>query len=66
MPLEPARFQALLEGFHFDSLFNELGWDHAGSRPQTVQIGGETFTLMPIAQKSFHRVHCWDRRRYQA
>ncbi len=51
MPLEPARFQALLEGFRFDSLFNELGWDRAGSRPQTVQIGGETFILTPVAQK---------------
>jgi hypothetical protein len=49
--LDLARFQALLNEFQFDKLFNVLGWDHAGSRPVPMLVGDETYTLTPVAQK---------------
>jgi hypothetical protein len=48
---DPQRFQSLIGEFRFDRLFNELGWDRAGARPHTLQIGSETFTLTAVAQK---------------
>jgi len=51
MMIEPPRFQTLLNGFQFDQLFNEIGWDRPSTHPQPVKIETETFTLSPVAHK---------------
>ncbi len=51
MMIDPARFQALLNGFQLVPLFNEFGWDRPSTRPQPVHIEPDTFTLSPVAQK---------------
>ena len=51
MKIDADRFHKLLSTFKLNQLFNELGWDHAGLGPQTLQVDGQTFTLTPIAQK---------------
>ena len=51
MTLDATRFQNLLDDFKLEQLFNELGWDHAGTRPWEITVNGERFTLRAIAQK---------------
>ena len=51
MTLDAVRFQKLLDDCKLGQLFNELGWDHAGTRLWEVSVNGEHFTLRPIAQK---------------
>ena len=51
MPIEPIRFQELLEAFRFEQLFNEYGWDRAATQHHLLQIGGSAFTLKQVAQK---------------
>lgn len=59
MNIEPERFQKLLAEGRIELLFNELGWDHAGLRPQDVAVNGEHYTLQAIAQKRGVTVfHC--------
>lgn len=51
MTIDAARFSKLLNDFKLEQLFNELGWDHAGTHPQQVAVNGECYTLQPVAQK---------------
>lgn len=51
MTIDAARFSKLINDFKLEQLFNELGWDHAGTHPQQVTANGENFTLQPVAQK---------------
>lgn len=51
MTLDAARFQKLLGEFKLEQLFNELGWDRPTLKPQSVTVGGESFTLTNIAHK---------------
>ncbi len=59
MTIDAARFQKLLDAFKLEQLFNELGWDHASLKPQTIAVNGEAFTLSAVAQKRGVAVlHC--------
>ena len=51
MTIDPARFQKLLEAFNLEQLFNELGWDNAALKPQTITVEGGSFTLTQVAHK---------------
>jgi len=51
MTIAAARFQQLLNDFKLEKLFNELGWERAGLRPQEVSTNGDTFTLSNVAHK---------------
>lgn len=51
MKIDAARFQKLLGEFKLEQLFNELGWEHATLRPQTVSANGEIFVLTQLAHK---------------
>jgi hypothetical protein len=46
------RIRCAIRDFDFSALFiEELGWDRFRGAPLTVMIGGESFTLRPVAQK---------------
>jgi hypothetical protein len=51
MTIDAARFQKLLGEFKLEQLFNELGWDRAALRPQSITANGESFTLTQLAHK---------------
>lgn len=51
MKIEAARFQKLLNEFKLEQLFNELGWDRAALRPQSIAANSESFTLTQLAHK---------------
>jgi type I restriction-modification system DNA methylase subunit len=51
MQLDPKDFLAYLSGFQFERLFNELGWDRAGTQPHYIDLGDNNFVLSPVAQK---------------
>ncbi len=51
MTIDAARFQNLLSEFKLEQLFNELGWERATLRPQTIAAQGEPFTLTHLAHK---------------
>lgn len=51
MSIDATRFQKLLGEFKLESLFNELGWERATLKPQTITVNGEAFTLTLLAHK---------------
>jgi hypothetical protein len=51
MKIDGARFQKLLGEFKLEQLFNELGWERASLRPQTISANGQGFTLTQLAHK---------------
>jgi len=51
MTPDAARFQKLLGEFKLEQLFNELGWERPTLKPQSVMVGGESFSLTNIAHK---------------
>lgn len=51
MKIDGARFQKLLGEFKLEQLFNELGWERASLRPQTISTHGASFTLTQLAHK---------------
>ena len=51
MTIDGARFHKLLGEFKLEQLFNELGWERASLRPQTISANGESFTFTQLAHK---------------
>ena len=51
MTLDATRFHRLLGEFKLEQLFNELGWERSTLKPQSVTVGGESFTLTNVAHK---------------
>ena len=45
------RLRDVLTAFDFEDAFIEVGWDYLDLDPQTVEVGDETFTLHPVAEK---------------
>lgn len=51
MSIDANRFHKLLSEFKLESLFNELGWERATLKPQSIAVNGESFTLSQVAHK---------------